>query len=123
MILSGLYTGQRLGDIATLRWNNLDLARGELRLPTRKTGKGNSPATGGFSSRQIEFLWTSSNEPSAPIDPKAFDLVERQRKKGTSAINSQSCSLLRGWDKRRTTKARAKVEPKGETSSHCHFTA
>jgi hypothetical protein len=24
MILFGLYTGQRLGDIATLRWNNLD---------------------------------------------------------------------------------------------------
>jgi integrase len=39
MILFGLYTGQRLGDIATLRWNNLDLARGELRLSTRKTGK------------------------------------------------------------------------------------
>ena len=34
-----LYTGQRLGDIAALRWNNLDLARGELRLSTRKTGK------------------------------------------------------------------------------------
>jgi integrase len=39
MILFGLYTGQRLGEIATLRWNNLDVARGELRLSTRKTGK------------------------------------------------------------------------------------
>ena len=39
MILFGLYTGQRLGDIATLRWNNLDLVRGELRLSTRKTDK------------------------------------------------------------------------------------
>src|SRR6202011_6023622 len=39
MILFGLYTGQRLGDIATLRWNNIDLLRGELRLSTRKTGK------------------------------------------------------------------------------------
>jgi integrase len=38
-ILFGLCTGQRLGDIATLRWNDLDLARGELRLSTRKTGK------------------------------------------------------------------------------------
>jgi integrase len=25
MILFGLYTGQRLGDIASLRWNNVDL--------------------------------------------------------------------------------------------------
>jgi integrase len=39
MILFVLYTGQRLGDIATLRWNNLDLARGELRLSAFKTGK------------------------------------------------------------------------------------
>jgi integrase len=39
MILFGLYSGQRLGDVATLRWNNLDLLRNELRLSTRKTGK------------------------------------------------------------------------------------
>jgi len=39
MILFGLYSGQRLGDIATLRWNNIDLAHGKLRFSTRKTGK------------------------------------------------------------------------------------
>ena len=36
MILFGLYTGQRLGDIATLTWQNLDLQRAELRLVTTK---------------------------------------------------------------------------------------
>jgi integrase len=39
MILFGLYSGQKLGDIATLRWNNIDLAHGELRFSTRKTEK------------------------------------------------------------------------------------
>src|SRR5437588_1619964 len=39
MILFGLYTGQRLGDIATLTWQNLDLQRAELRLVTTKTGR------------------------------------------------------------------------------------
>jgi integrase len=39
MMLFGLYSGQRLGDIATLRWNNIDLAHGELRFSTRKTEK------------------------------------------------------------------------------------
>jgi len=34
MILFGLYSGQRLGDIATLRWNNIDLAHNELRFST-----------------------------------------------------------------------------------------
>jgi site-specific recombinase XerC len=37
LILFGLYTGQRLGDIASLTWQNIDLARGELGLVTRKT--------------------------------------------------------------------------------------
>ena len=39
MILFGLYTGQRLGDLATLRWNHIDLQREELRLQTNKTGR------------------------------------------------------------------------------------
>ena len=36
MVLFGLYTGQRLSDIASLRWSSIDLPRGELRLVTRK---------------------------------------------------------------------------------------
>jgi integrase len=32
MVLFGLYSGQRLGDIATLKWNNIDLVHRELRL-------------------------------------------------------------------------------------------
>src|SRR5262249_41454686 len=36
MILFGLYTGQRLGDIAALTWQNVDLARGELAFISRK---------------------------------------------------------------------------------------
>ena len=39
LILFGLYTGQRLADVATLRWSNVDLVKGEIRLRTRKTDK------------------------------------------------------------------------------------
>ncbi|MBE7158197.1 MAG: transposase [Rhodospirillales bacterium] len=35
----GLYTGQRLGDLSLLTWDNLDLSRGEVWLVTRKTGR------------------------------------------------------------------------------------
>jgi integrase len=38
MSLFGLYTGQRLMDIAKLSWANIDLERNELRLVTAKTG-------------------------------------------------------------------------------------
>jgi integrase len=39
LIKFGLYTGQRLGDLALLTWNQIDLERDEIRLTVRKTGK------------------------------------------------------------------------------------
>jgi integrase len=39
LIKFGLYTGQRLGDLATLTWSQVDLQRDEIRLTTRKTNK------------------------------------------------------------------------------------
>jgi integrase len=39
IILAGLYTGQRLSDVVTLRWENIDLVRREIALTTRKTGR------------------------------------------------------------------------------------
>lgn len=38
MALLGLYTGQRLSDLAGLSWSNLDLATGTMTLTTAKTG-------------------------------------------------------------------------------------
>lgn len=39
MILFGLYTGQRLGDLACLTWRNIDIERNEVALSTQKTGR------------------------------------------------------------------------------------
>jgi integrase len=39
MILFGVYTGQRLGDIVRLRWRSIDLQAGTLAFTTRKTGR------------------------------------------------------------------------------------
>ncbi len=39
LILFGLYTGQRLGDLARLTWANVDMERSTLILSTAKTGK------------------------------------------------------------------------------------
>lgn len=39
MILFGLYTGQRLGDLAMLTWRNIDIERNEIALSTKKTGR------------------------------------------------------------------------------------
>ena len=39
MVLFGLYTGQRLGDLAGLTWDNIDAVSGELRIITGKTDR------------------------------------------------------------------------------------
>jgi len=39
LIRFGLYTGQRLADLATLTWAQIDLERDEIRLSIRKTDK------------------------------------------------------------------------------------
>lgn len=39
LVMFGLYTGQRLGDLARLTWANLDLTAEEVHLTTGKTGR------------------------------------------------------------------------------------
>jgi integrase len=91
MILFGLYSGQRLGDIATLRWKNIDLERNELRLSTRKTGRTMILPLATPLRNHVTSLHFA-DDPSAPIHPKAFDLVERQHKTGN--LSNQFADLL-----------------------------
>jgi integrase len=39
LVRFGLYTGQRLGDLAGLRWGQVDLVNEEIRITTGKTGR------------------------------------------------------------------------------------
>jgi len=78
MILFGLYSGQRLGDIATLRWNNIDLVHGELRFSTRKTEKTMILPLAQPLRKYVESL-CAPDDRSAPLHPKAFDLLEGHR--------------------------------------------
>jgi len=88
LILFGLYTGQRLGDIATLTWQNIDLQRGELGFVSRKTKR-----------RQLiplarplkKFLETSEagDDPKQPVFPKASTA------KRSGALSNQFYDILR----------------------------
>lgn len=39
LVRFGLYTGQRIGDLAGLRWSQMDLESEEIRITTAKTGR------------------------------------------------------------------------------------
>lgn len=97
MVLLGLYTGQRLGDLATLTWGQVDMEKREIRLVTQKTKR-----------RQIipmarplaDYLLAlpSSDSPDAPVLPG----IEAA---STNTLSRQFGELLKraGLVKRETT--------------------
>jgi integrase len=74
LIKFGLYTGQRLADLAVLTWANLDLVRDEIRLISRKTGKRLSIPIAAPLKQHISTL-SGSDKSDAPIHPRAYDTV------------------------------------------------
>ncbi len=91
MILFGLYTGQRLGDIATLTWANVDLEHDEVRLVTRKTGKRLILPLAPPLLRHLESVPTSDNL-LAPLHPRAHSILSVQGKSGH--LSNQFADLL-----------------------------
>ena len=91
VIYFGLYTGQRIGDIARLTWENIDLARNEIRLVTGKTGRRQVIPIAIPLRRHIESLPTS-DESNQPIHPRAYAVVDRQGLTGT--LSNQFADLL-----------------------------
>lgn len=69
IILFGVYTGQRLGDIATFRWSEIDMQAGTLSFQTQKTGRN---VVLPIAKPLMEYLRPTANaDPSAPVFPIA----------------------------------------------------
>lgn len=91
MVIFGLYLGQRLGDIATLRWSNLDTENKVVRLVTAKTGK---PLQIPMAECLVDHI-AGLNPPAtldAPIHPKASETVQRTGK--TGGLSNQFADIL-----------------------------
>jgi integrase len=82
LILFGLYTGQRLGDLARLTWANLDLQLNEVRLFTSKTGRRQIIPLAQPLQRHAQSL-RAGDDPRQPLHPRAFASVEKSGKVGT----------------------------------------
>jgi len=91
LIKFGLFTGQRLADIAGLTWANLDLQAEEMRLVQRKTGKRIILPLAGPLLAHIESLAVSDN-PEMPIHPRAYGVIERTGRAG--GLSAQFVDLL-----------------------------
>lgn len=93
LIKFGLYTGQRLGDLATLRWSQIDLERDELRLTTRKTGKRLLIPIAAPLHEHLEAI-AGHDDARAPVHPKACALVNEQNGRVVSLSNQFSELLV-----------------------------
>lgn len=82
MILFGLYTGQRIQDIAQLTWDNVDLEAKEVRLITSKTQRTVAVPLSQPLETHIASLKASDN-PEDPIHPRAIGFLKRAGKSGT----------------------------------------
>lgn len=104
LVLFGFYTGQRLADLASLTWQNVDLQRGELRLVTGKTGRRMILPLAKPLRDHLERL-PAGDDPKAPLHPRTAGVVARQGRVGN--LSNQFIDLLAqaGLVKARTHKA------------------
>lgn len=122
MILFGLYTGQRLGDLAQLTWQNLDLARRELRLSTEKTGRRQIIPLAKQLMDYIDALPAGDN-PKAPLFPRAYVAATNGTSSGRNSKQFHAllvqCGLARPQNHKSTGKGRSARREQNELSFHC----
>ena len=117
MILTGLYTGLRMQDIATLTWANLDLQAGELTVVTNKTGRTQALPIAKPLMRHLETL-PAGDDPKAPLCPalNGFD---------SGILSNQfhgimvSAGLVKERSYKTNGKGRAGRRQTSEISFHC----
>lgn len=91
IILFGFYTGQRLADIGSLLWSNLDTEHGVIRLVTSKRGRRMEIPIAATLMEHIQSM-AAPDEPDAPLFPKAYPIATSE--KGDSRLSHQFYEVL-----------------------------
>ena len=104
MIMFGLYTGQRLSDIASLTWANLDLQRAEIRLVTGKTARRQILPLATPLVSYIEKL-PAGDQADAPLFPNIYETVQRHQHAGNLSNAFYSILVSAGLAVKKTHKA------------------
>ena len=92
LIKFGLYTGQRLGDLAALTWTQIDLERDEIALTTRKTGKRLLIPIAAPLREHLLTLEIGDNS-RGPVHPNAFEILHAQNGR-VGTLSNQFSELL-----------------------------
>jgi integrase len=76
LIKLGLYTGQRLGDLARLTWQNVDLEKKTIELTTRKTVKHLEIPIAAPLLNHLQNIKKPSATTEMPVCPEAFKMIQ-----------------------------------------------
>jgi integrase len=120
MILTGIYTGLRLGDIALLTWDKVDLERGQVQVGTAKTGR---IVALPIARPLLRHFKTLPRTPRQPVFPEAH---AQQEKSPYSGVLSRrfyqilvSAGLVAPRTHDSTGKGRSAKRAQNELSFHC----
>jgi len=91
LVYFGLYSGQRIGDLARLTWQNVDLERDEIRFVSRKTGRAMIIPIARPLRQQIEKI-PAGDDPHQPLHPRAFASVKKSG--GVKTLSRQFYEVL-----------------------------
>ena len=92
LVLFGFYTGARLGDLARLTWQNLDLVTEELSYVSGKKQRRVVIPLAGALLRHIQKLH-AGDDPKQPIHARAFAVAARNGKQ-LGALSNQFADIL-----------------------------
>jgi integrase len=121
LILAGVCTGQRLGDLARLRWSSIDSEKRMISLASRKTGQR-------VSIWICDPLWDyltevdASDATDAPVFPQSFAAVEKANSvhplsKEFHALLA-SVGLAKEWESKKTGTGRSVARDNTGLSFH-----
>jgi len=103
IILCGLYTGQRLGDIAGLCWRNVDLERKEIRFVTQKTERVVILPIVEVLAKHLLSL-PSADDGDAPVFPSSHGILKAEGRAGTLSNQFYGLLVAAGLADKRTHK-------------------
>jgi integrase len=105
LVVFGLYTGQRLGDLARLKLSDIDLVANEIRFKTSKTGREQKIPICRPLLEHIKSLPCPIST-SLPVHPAAAAVVERSTRTGTLSVQFHDLMAKAGLVEKRPHRKR-----------------
>lgn len=117
MVLFALYTGQRLGDIATITWSQIDTHKGVVRFTTKKTGRFQELPIPAPLQDHIATL-KAKDDPTSPIHPNAYASFEASGRSVSLSVQFADVLAAAGL---RAKVSHKKKDTKGQGRSGRHI--